>query len=318
MTSIGGPCKDPLARNGLSDCSHYTRLLTQQADAQHTVTQAWDSHFGAPDQQRMMYQLFKALMLPPGIFVILGLCAILLHRQRPFLAMTLLWGSSLLLWALSTLLVGQYAMGLLEPARPLSQGQMDAFQPRAIVVLGADRNNSSPEYGGIDQPGRHLLPRLRYAATLHRQYSLPLLVSGGTGYYGRIAQAQVMADMLQQDYQTPVRWLEGESMTTWENATYSKTVLSRSGIDRVVLVTEAFHMRRAMASFAAAGLCVLPAPTFFMGPLQTPPTWRDLLPSIAGLELSVLALHEALGLLYYKMWFFDSKTLARKDDCPPL
>ncbi len=207
-------------------------------------------------------------------------------------------------------------MRLIEPAGPLSQHQVENFEPQAIIVLGADRSNSSPEYGGKDQPGRHLLPRLRYAAKVYRQTSLPILVSGGTGYFGRVAQAQVMADVLRQDYQIPVQWLEQRSMTTWDNATNSHTILERSGIDRVLLVTEAFHMRRATASFRALGLCVLPAPTFFLGPAEGTVTWQDLVPSAAGLELSVLALHEALGLLYYQLRFFKTSNPTGTFACP--
>jgi uncharacterized SAM-binding protein YcdF (DUF218 family) len=207
-------------------------------------------------------------------------------------------------------------MRLIEPAKPLSQQLLQNFEPQAIIVLGADRNNSSPEYGGKDQPGRHLLPRLRYAATVYRQTPLPILVSGGTGYFGRVAQAQIMADVLRHDYQIPVQWLEGQSMTTWENATASHAILERTGIERVLLVTEAFHMRRATASFRALGLCVLPAPTSFLGPSEGPVTWQDLVPSAAGLELNVLALHEMLGLLYYKLRFFDTGKRAGASACP--
>ena len=267
----------------------------------------------------MIYLLIKALLLPPGIFVVLGATSIMLHRCRPNLSRGLLCCSTLLLWTMSTLQLGQYAMGLIEPAEPLSQQQLASFRPEAIVVLGADRINNSPEYGGRDQPGRHLLVRLRYAATVQRQYPLPILVSGGKGYFERTAQAEVMADVLRQDYRIPVKWLEGQSRTTWENASFSRDILSQSGIDRVLLVTEAFHMRRATASFKALGICVLPAPTFFLGPSASPLTWQDLVPSAAGLELSVLALHEALGMLYYKLRFFNNDNVretAGKPACP--
>ncbi len=253
----------------------------------------------------MIYLLTKSILLPPGIFVVLGAAGIFLHRRHPALSLGLLCCSTLLLWAMSTLLVGKYTMRLIEPDRPLSQHQLDVFQPQAIVVLGADRTNSSPEYGGADQPGLHLLMRLRYAATVHRQYPLPILVSGGTGYSDRIAQAEVMAEVLKRDFQIAAKWKEGRSMTTWENATYSSAILQPAGIDRVLLVTEAFHMQRAVASFRSAGLCILPAPTFFLGPTERSHAWQDFIPRAAGLELTQLVLHEALGLLYYKLFYFS-------------
>lgn len=254
----------------------------------------------------MIYLLIKSLLLPPGIFVVLGATSILFHRRKPALSFGLLCFTTLLIWAMGTLAVGQYAMHLLEPDKPLLRRDVERFQPQAIVILGADRANSAPEYGGTDQPGFHLLVRLRYSAAVYRQYPLPVLVSGGRGYDGRIAQAEVMAEVLQQDFQVPVVWREGRSMTTRENAAYSTEILQQAGIDRVLLVTEAFHMQRAVASFKAAGLRVLPAPTFFLDTKEGGLTPRDFFPSAAGLELTGLALHEALGLLYYRIGLFHS------------
>lgn len=256
----------------------------------------------------MIYWLIKSLLLPPGVFVALGMLSIYFRRRMPAFSLALLCCSTLLLWASSTLVVGKYAIRLLEPQQPLSQSEVERFQPQAIVILGADRNNRTPEYGGKDQPGPHLLLRLRYLATVHRQYPLPVLVSGGTGFDGRIAQAEVMADVLQQDFRVPVEWREGRSMTTWENAIYSVEILQQQGITRALLVTEAFHMRRAVASFEAAGLQVLPAPTFFLGTSEGNFALRDFFPSATALQLTGLALHEALGLLYYQLAFFNPAT----------
>ncbi len=249
----------------------------------------------------MIYLLIKSLLLPPGIFVMFGALSIIFHRRKPALSFALLCFTTLLIWATSTLAVGKYAMQLLEPDKPLLQRDVERFQPQAIVVLGADRTNSAPEYDGKDQPGSHLLMRLRYSAAVYRQYTLPVLVSGGTGYEGRdTTQAEVMAEVLQQDFEVPVVWQEGRSMTTRENAVYSAEILQQAGIHRVLLVTEAFHMQRAAASFEAAGLRVLPAPTFFLGTTQGGLTLRDFFPSAVGLELTGLALHEAVGILYYR------------------
>ena len=254
----------------------------------------------------MIYLLIKSLVLPPGIFVVLGATSIFFHRRKPAFSFGLLCFTTLLIWAMGTLAVGQFAMHMLEPEKPLLQRDFERFQPQAIVILGADRTNSAPEYGGKDQPGSHLLMRLRYSAAVYRQYPLPVLVSGGSGYDGRIAQAEVMAEVLQQDFRVPVVWQEGRSMTTRENAVYSADILQQAGVDRVLLVTEAFHMQRAVASFKAAGLRALPAPTFFLGTTEGGLTLRDFFPSAAGLELTGLALHEALGLLYYRLDIFHS------------
>jgi uncharacterized SAM-binding protein YcdF (DUF218 family) len=252
----------------------------------------------------MLYLLLKALILPPGLFVLAGIFCALFYRRRPKLAFGLLCTSTLLLYAMSTLYIGKHAIALLEPNQALAQSEIRAFRPQAIVVLGADRTNAAPEYGSQDSAGGNLLIRLRYAAHLYRQTKLPVLVSGGRGYDHRIPQADVMAGILQQDFKVPVSWREGKSLSTWENAGYSRDILRPAGVDRVLLVTQAFHMKRAVESLGQFGFDVLPAPTHFLGLFGRPITIKDFYPSTAGFQLSSFALHEYLGLLYYQLRYF--------------
>ena len=57
--------------------------------------------------------------------------------------------------------------------------------------------------------------------------------------------------------------LEGNSRTTQENARFTTDLLRQRGIDHILLVTSAMHMRRAVAHFEAVGLRVVPAVTDF-------------------------------------------------------
>ena len=71
-------------------------------------------------------------------------------------------------------------------------------------------------------------------------------------------------------------------------------LLLRDGVQRVALVTDAWHMPRAAAAFARAGLAVTPAPVGYVLPVQ-----RDLLewmPSAYGLLASQKVLQEWLAL----------------------
>ena len=254
----------------------------------------------------MAYLLLKALILPPGLFVVVGILCALCLRRWPKFVFGLLSVSTLLLYAMSTQYVGKLAIASLEPAHAVSRADISSVKPQAIVVMGADRSYAAPEYGGRDSAGSHLLVRLRYAAHLYRQTGLPILVSGGRGYDNRVAQADVMANILEQEFLVPVTWREGDSLTSWENAAYSHDILQALGIDRVLLVTQAFHIRRSAASLAQFGFTVLPAPTYFLGNFDRPLTARDFFPSLSGLQLSNLALHEYLGLAYYRLRYFAS------------
>src|SRR5690606_3210249 len=96
-----------------------------------------------------------------------------------------------------------------------------------------------------------------------------------------------------------VRWVEGRSESTWENAVLSAPILREAGVKRILLVTHAFHMPRARASFAAQGFDVVPAPTAFR---KTPElSLHALLPSAKGLADTSFAFHEWLGRIWYAL-----------------
>ncbi|WP_036165765.1 YdcF family protein [Massilia sp. 9096] len=176
---------------------------------------------------------------------------------------------------------------------------------QAIVVLAAGRLQRAPEYGGRDVPDYVALARVRYAAHLQRITRLPVLVSGGgsssnsdhgePGY----TYAQAMADALREDFGVPVRWIEGRSNNTAENAGYSAALLRKDGVKRILLVTDAMHMVRARAVFQRAGLEVVDAPTVFFSNQKVPlQAW---VPSPEGMRRSWYAIYELIGNAWYEL-----------------
>jgi uncharacterized SAM-binding protein YcdF (DUF218 family) len=145
------------------------------------------------------------------------------------------------------------------------------------------------------------LERERYAARLAKASGLPILTSGGLHYGTPPSEAKLMADSLREDFGVAVRWQEGQSRTTWENATYSAEVLLPEGIKRVVVVTQAWHMPRAVWSFQKAGFEVVPAPVGFLGVDNAEPLggW---MPEFKAIWRSGQLLNEAAGQVAY--WLF--------------
>ena len=209
------------------------------------------------------------------------------------------WVALLFLYLLSVAPVASLLSRGLEryPAIDLEQcGQADA-----IIVLGGGRPRYSPELPGF-QPTAISLERIRYTAIIYRQCQVPILTSGG----GRRSEAITMAAVLKGDYGIDVAWQEKASLTTWENALYSRKMLD-PGLNRVILVTHAMHMPRAVLSFRRAGFEVLPAPTAFKHEYVP---WKRLsywLPRVRHLQLSEAALHEYLGLVWYWLTSKDRK-----------
>lgn len=245
--------------------------------------------------------MIEALVLPPGILIVLSVLGLALLPVRQRLAMGLIGVSVLVLYLLSAPLVSYLLIdGLQNQYPPITTERWEAHRPDAIVVLGAGRLPDPPEYDS-DQPSGHALLRLRYAAQLYREHDTPVLVSGGSPQGEPAPEAALMARMLQDDFQVPVRWIEDASHTTWDNAVESDTILAGDGIVRVAVVTQAWHMPRAIWSFRAVGLDPLPAPTAFEKPSPRDGGLSGLLPRYYGFQLSALALREHLGLTWYRM-----------------
>src|SRR5512139_3738887 len=242
--------------------------------------------------------LVAIALLPPLSLVIL-LTAGLALRRRPRLGTSLIVQATGALYALSTPWVGGVLLKSLEISAPLTAAQLQGAD--AIVVLGGGRLLDAAEYGGDTLKGTSL-ERLRYGVRLHRASGLPLLVTGGKPDGGTLSEGRLMQHVLQQEYGVSPRWVEDRAETTWDNARLSAPLLKKDGVRRVALVTHAWHLRRAVPLFEAQGLEVVPAG------IQISRTRIedafDLLPTPAGLRDSTFALHEWLGILWYKLRSF--------------
>ena len=174
----------------------------------------------------------------------------------------------------------------------------------ALVVLGADRRRDAPEYGGGETVYRLGLERLRYAARLAKITGLPVLASGGGLQEGHeLAEADLMKATLK-EFGVEAHWLEGKSRNTYENAVFSSQMLKGVGIGEVLLVTHAWHMPRAIEAFESAGMRAIPAPTGQLSPSHKL-DYQDFLPGASALQSTCWALHEMLGLWWYRYRYYS-------------
>lgn len=237
--------------------------------------------------------LLGNLLLPPTNGLLLLLLAALFHRRRWAFALALLAGGLLLAQSLPPV-AGWLKESLEERAGPVLA---DTRGAGAIVVLGSGLNIDAPEYGGDTVTDRSLI-RARYGAVVARSSGLPVLVSGGTPRNASRSEADVIGDLLEKEFAVPVRWREGASLDTADNARLSAAMLHAHGIRKIVLVTQAFHMPRARRLFEAAGFEVIPAPTDLSSGRQQSRNLLDWLPRTRAMQDSYYALHEWLGMLW--------------------
>jgi uncharacterized SAM-binding protein YcdF (DUF218 family) len=247
-------------------------------------------------------QALKLFLFPPlAVFVLLAIGYALRRGGVRRLGTAAIAVALAALWVLSTPAASTWAgLGLevhpaLAPDEPLPPAE-------AIVVLAAGRRSGGGAYDG-DTVGPLTLERLRYAVRLHRRSGLPILATGGLSEEDAPPLGDLMARALAEDFGTPTRWVETEARNTAQNAIYSAEILRQEGIRRVFVVTHAWHMRRAVYAFEAAGLTPVPAPMANTpeGAYSADVSLHDLLPSPWALNDTCYALHEWLGLAWYRI-----------------
>jgi uncharacterized SAM-binding protein YcdF (DUF218 family) len=208
--------------------------------------------------------LVSPLALVLGVWLVAILC-MALHQRRLALALATIAFAGL--WLASTPIVAQALAGKLENSYPALSIEATPTAD-AIVVLGgsvAGRHPPQRPYIGLNSAST----RVWYAAELYRAGKAKWIVVAAGGQ-PEFASQQVEADAIAEMLVTlgvPARaiQLDAQSRNTLENARYSRAILDRLGANRILLVTSAQHMPRAMKTFAKewgkSHNLIIPAPT---------------------------------------------------------
>ncbi len=249
-----------------------------------------------------MYLFVKALALPPNSLILLILIGLVTRKWARQTGTSIAVVGVLALYALSTTFVSSRLMVALEGGiAPPDLTGGTGEKPDAIIVLSAGFTYETRE----DEPltvDNFTLERLRHGVRLHHRTGLPLLVTGGRSRLQSTEIAFLMHRTLRRDFGVEAKWVEKRARNTYENALYSAEILKPLGIQSVYVVSHAWHLRRALAAFEAVGLEPTPAPTGFGR--QSRIEVLAFLPSAGGLRSSYYAIHEALGLAWYRWSYF--------------
>lgn len=233
-------------------------------------------------------------LAPPEVFILLALFGALLTLVWRRLGVAVVLVAIFFLYLLAVPVISSWLMRQAE-AGWLDNPDFSGAQ--AIVVLGADVRSGAD--GQPDTLGPYTIERVVYAAEAYHRLHLPIAVSGGPTEESSKAAGDLMKGMLAQDFDIGVGWDENHSTTTWENAVDTKAQLAAAQITKVVLVTHAWHMRRALWCFERIGLHAMPwpAPRTALRANRL----RDFLPRPGSLQASFIALHELIGDVYYQV-----------------
>ena len=243
----------------------------------------------------LLKKFLAAIILPPFSLILLAIAGLWIARRHPKTGRSISLAALVLMLVLSLPVVGGALVRGLEWYSPISPEALSRAQ--AIVILSGGNNHDAPEYGGdtVNQP---TLERIRYGVHLQRESGLPILVSGGAPSGGK-PEAEAMQASIERDFNGQVTWVENTSRDTAENATRSAALLRQAGITRIALISQAWHLPRAVELFERQGLEVLPAPTGFSS--SPPSLMMQLRPQADALAGSTQALHEWLGILVQRL-----------------
>lgn len=244
----------------------------------------------------LVKKIVSALALPPTSLILLAFVGLWINKKHPKVGQTLTALSLATLLILSLPITGNALLQRLETVSPINEAQLKEIQ--AIIILGGGKDSNSPEYGGAETINKWTLERLRYGVYLQQQTDKPILVTGGAPYGGR-PEAEIMAETLQRDFHTKDIWIEDQSKDTAENAVFSAAILKQRNIERIAIISQAWHLPRATQLFEQQGLTVYPAPTGHTNENNedNKPIIRWL-PKASGLDKSSIALKEYLGRLF--------------------
>jgi len=247
-----------------------------------------------------MYQVFvwRVLQPFPLLWLFLGFALLNLWRKRTesrrrLLLVTLPY---LLLTILSIPLVGDRLAATLERQyAPLLHRPADA---QAIVVL-ASYVAPPAITGDLPELDESTCNRCLKAAELyHEGARCPVLVSGANADPHGVNCAEIMRDFLRKlGVAGEDLIVEGTSLTTHENALESSKLLESRHLSRIILVTDAMHLQRAVGCFRKQGLEVIPCGCGYRKSLEF--EFSRFLPQAGTVLQCQLVCHEWIGLAWY-------------------
>ncbi len=242
--------------------------------------------------------LLQPWLLPPGICFLLILIGFIISFYYAKIGKSIAIFGVISVWLLSTPIVAYYLINRLQNQYPLLE-TFPVDTHGVIIVLGGG-NTIQKEYGNKLTVSDTTLHRVNYAAFLHQKTQLPILTSGGKGMLGEKSEAELMAEVLQNNFNIHAKLEEDQSRTTADESFYVAKILKENQLKHAYLVTNAWHMPRSVYIFQCRGISVTPAPMDYIlyGPGYS---ILSFFPNIQALDASAIAMHELIGLAWYHL-----------------
>ncbi|MEG1913350.1 MAG: YdcF family protein [Cloacibacillus sp.] len=250
------------------------------------------------------YKLIGSLIVPPGLFILILLGLSITARRKPrrpklSAALALF---AILLYFMSTSIGSRTITG---PPEALYSRKLPSKDiPAAVIVLAG--GSSYDDKGSSVQPGLYSLERIYSAVNLmsERENSGDILILSGGNVFGANdrSEAAALRDAAEKMGFAGRAILEEQSRTTAENIQYCAKILQEEDINRAIIVTNAFHIPRAMR-LAEKHMPYIPAYPYPSGRLTDPVLrgYSSFLPNCGEANASCLGIKEWIGIVTGKI-----------------
>ncbi|MBW7468049.1 YdcF family protein [Pontibacter aydingkolensis] len=250
----------------------------------------------------MFFILSKTLhfLLMPIIWVVVLLLLAVFLKSPKWKRNSLLSALGLLLLFSNPLISNEAWRAWEIEAKPISE--VDNYDVAVILTGVTSYREDVPDRIHTSKGSDRFLHPLQ----LYRMGKIDkILITGGSGYVlaDRIPEAEqiekilLMAGVAEEDILT-----ESNSRNTRENATNTAAFLQKHpGFNKVLLVTSAFHMRRAAACFEKAGVKADSFTADFYGYERRFTPDELIIPNASAFNTWHVLIHEVAGYLIYKL-----------------
>lgn len=243
-----------------------------------------------------IHKLLPILFSPFTIFVVCATIGLVWRKFR------LIWIALICLLLLSTPVVSSFFFAQLE-AVGSRKNPADMQPADAIVVLSGMTHSIRTEKGIISEwndpdrffGGMELIKSNKAPVIVFTKGKLPWKI-------GPPESELLQATAIQMGVHPQQILVTGEVETTEDESREVKKIMQSKG-KRIIIVTSAFHMRRAKIAFENEGLEVQPYPVDFkLGEYALTP--MDFIPNPGSLSATEKCIKELIGTVYYSLKAF--------------
>lgn len=254
-------------------------------------------------------KLIKPFFLPPTLIALGILVSIIfLWRGRQRWAQRLLIIIFVFYYALSIQPVSNLLVWSLE--KDFIRGDLnlvDAKDMGAIVILAGGASKKDDRIPFAELSGASW-KRLWRGIELYKKFDgqIPIIYSGGSGdpFDPISEEAELSKDYAKVIGIPEAKFLiDSVSRDTYESGVEIKRLLDKQFFGserRIILVTSAYHMPRAVAVMNGLNISVVACPADFLS-IRWRLTPLSFFPSVSSLSSSVVSIHEWVGIIGYKI-----------------